>query len=569
MAAITTQATGLWSSTGTWTGGVVPGNGDTVTLNHAVTVDDTRIVGVSPGAGAGTPAIRCNSALTIAGTGNLTVRGDIALNNVPLNLSAGAVLEFDAHLAGTPSTARYVCKAVNASDPNAILTVTGSSGNHAIVRSNSGGANGRFTNNGNDRSGLVQASYCDFLRIGDGSNAAFDPISFSADTFSLANCTFDACGSIGAFFGVGFGTTANITLDHVRMTNSPGGGSVGIPNNSPPTGTRQMTNCDFDGIVQLSKATGWTIDHNVFRGLYGFTFGGGEQCATFEKNLVVMVQGQGPLAAEIAPLYQQNYIVFSGSTTNPHYVDVSTGGNRITQNIFDSPDGTDGNGDSISFNQFGGAGTTTVDHNLILNASSTDVGTCISCLGGSNVAIDADHNTFHGDFGLYVGETYAGHTDMLAHARSNLSYSTGNPAFIIRAEVGVVQDLIHAANAHHNGVENPVSGTGYGSSLSFSSGTPGASDVHGDPQLVDKTRNIKTWDTSIGGPGTVAHAADQIGTGAHTIEEVLAYVRAGFVPQSAAYQAAHDNVAPSNGWIGAVQGQVPAPPDPMMAASLM
>ncbi|HVG80412.1 MAG TPA: hypothetical protein VNF03_19860 [Patescibacteria group bacterium] len=55
-----------------------PGNGDTAVLNHAVTVDDTRIVGTSPAAGPGTDAIRCNAALTITATGNLTVRGDRA-----------------------------------------------------------------------------------------------------------------------------------------------------------------------------------------------------------------------------------------------------------------------------------------------------------------------------------------------------------------------------------------------------------------------------------------------------------------------------------------------------------
>ncbi len=43
----TSAQAGNWSSPSTWTGGVVPGNGDTVTINHAVVVDTATTVGAS------------------------------------------------------------------------------------------------------------------------------------------------------------------------------------------------------------------------------------------------------------------------------------------------------------------------------------------------------------------------------------------------------------------------------------------------------------------------------------------------------------------------------------------
>jgi hypothetical protein len=45
MSTIATAAAGNWSATGTWTGGVVPGPGDTATVNHAVTLDANATVG--------------------------------------------------------------------------------------------------------------------------------------------------------------------------------------------------------------------------------------------------------------------------------------------------------------------------------------------------------------------------------------------------------------------------------------------------------------------------------------------------------------------------------------------
>src|SRR5262245_57557548 len=83
--AIISAQSGDWSSTSTWVGGVVPGNGDTVTIanTHTVTVSDSRIVGSSPNTG-GTPAVALGNSgvLQITSGGSIKVRGDIAVTGV-------------------------------------------------------------------------------------------------------------------------------------------------------------------------------------------------------------------------------------------------------------------------------------------------------------------------------------------------------------------------------------------------------------------------------------------------------------------------------------------------------
>ncbi len=71
MANITSAGAGNWSSTGTWTGGVVPGAGDRVVISHNVTVDTTTTIGESLNAGiTGTGTLGTSgSSTTVTGTG--------------------------------------------------------------------------------------------------------------------------------------------------------------------------------------------------------------------------------------------------------------------------------------------------------------------------------------------------------------------------------------------------------------------------------------------------------------------------------------------------------------------
>lgn len=72
-----------------------------------------------------------------------------------------------------------------------------------------------------------------------------------------------------------------------------------------------------------------------------------------------------------------------------------------------------------------------------------------------------------------------------------------------------------------------------------------AHDFSANPQFADRSRNVAAWDASLGGPGTEAHALEQMlqmnGYGGpanpnYTQAALLAYVRAGFVPGNAAFK---------------------------------
>jgi len=127
MTAYVSAAAGNWETTTSWTPNGTPGNGDSVTINHAITKTVSGTIGTSPGSciqgnysttiTQTVPAITLNGnggsgwstqimtnnptfasasgALTLAAGITLTVRGDIVGNTGSLTLNAGSTLTFD------------------------------------------------------------------------------------------------------------------------------------------------------------------------------------------------------------------------------------------------------------------------------------------------------------------------------------------------------------------------------------------------------------------------------------------------------------------------------------------
>jgi hypothetical protein len=543
MAAITTAAAGNWSATGTWTGGVVPGNGDTVTLNHAVTCDDNRTVGVSPAAGAGTAAIAANSNLTVAGTATLTCRGDITLNNVQLILSAGAVFEFDASQAGTPSTARYVCQIGTAGGQSSKLQVNGTVGSRCTIRSvnTNGGANGRFTGDFL-RAGMADVTYCDFLRIGDASNNAFFVFwNNDTNTFSLVQCILDACGKFGADTDIGGAFT--LRLDHVTTRNSVGPYSFWANTVAAKSGgLRSITHCVFD-IVALLGLKNLTIFDVEFLDRFEET-----TASTHDDWHGNLVSTTSQVEGDLADSVTNDYWLKVGNINNPHFLQPLDASMTIDGVIFELTGGTATNGDCILMPTPGAARVYTARRCIVLpNDAGGQSGNFITALGNANVTFSAQHNTYccsvDTSDGIVVGETFNAQAGMCSLLKDNIAWHATAGGFkITNTNGGPNNDVVTAANADFNSGWNLQAGSkgkGYNTPMT---GTPGANDIDGDPQFMDRTRNIKTWDASLGGPGTAAHALAELGkindaagyNPAYTIAALWTYVRDGFRPQRAA-----------------------------------
>lgn len=564
MAAIASGASGNWSATGTWTGGVVPGNGDTVTIGHAVTVDVDTTVGHSPGAADATAAILTNGSgsLTVAAGITLIVRGDIKLNNDDMTLNAGSVLEFDASAAASPSTARYVLQIGTANLQSARLYINGVAGNRATIRSNAGGANARINGGGFQMGGNITGSYCNFVRIGDASNDAIVYYigSAAAGTFSLQYADFDACARVTSNGNLHANST--LLLSHLTFRNSVGiknlniqiGGAVG-------TGSRRVEYCVFDKPIDMTQVYDVQIRGNLFKGELGTVGGSLGPWAAFEENLVYGTFNRIHYGNSL------NCVAISTEAANPHFFYAPTERDIVWDGWVAEYDGSSAIGDFLIGSSPSVVRNYTVRNTILLpNAAGASTGAFISLVGNENQRWTAEHNTYFIGASYESGVRYGAtepvgtHAGILVSVRSNIAWDTTPRGWKVTpitlpgtTDVLVVGDY----NGGYNYAAG-VAGKGYNTTTTT---PPGAHDVEADPQFVDNTRCFRTWDAALGGPGTNANALAEMSkmnddsgyNPEYSLTNYLAWVRAGFAPRNAAYKGtAHDG-----GDIGAVAVVVP------------
>lgn len=120
----------------------MPGNGDTITMNHDLTVDANAIIGTSPSDQTTYVITGANDKrLTVAAGITLTVRGNAKFQRAGgVTLSADSTWKFDASQASVTST-QYFLDLNNAFSGEGVMTFNGSSGSPCVVTSDAGGGN--------------------------------------------------------------------------------------------------------------------------------------------------------------------------------------------------------------------------------------------------------------------------------------------------------------------------------------------------------------------------------------------------------------------------------------------
>lgn len=615
MAAYTSKATGNWDASGqtTWNEVGVPGNGDTVTIaiNHTITIPDGVNVIIGTSGPTGTEAVRLTG--TSGGQGKLivgqttgatlTLRGDLiladahvtrVLGRTNLTINAGSTVTFDSSQATTPLSQIYVIGPSAGTSPNNNVLINGTQARPVTITSNASGGNGRFSGRGfGTRVGRMTATWCNFSRLGDASNAWVET-SFrtqstlvDADTFSLTDCTLDTCGHENQTVSLNNGTVYQMT--RVKRTNSLSTSCLRVPADEVSTvaANRALTDCYFDVTVGNGSATfaGYTFTRCVLYGSWRLAAHASIKwsfvdCLIRKSLDGTATGGQVAVTSTAGGDMTRCYYLIDNTTqgnakwfNNPTGYDVTLDGGHLEGMHL-----TDNTGDYMSVvNAPGSLRNITIKRHTIsfnpdgnLNERSETLWSVASST--ANVALYSEHNTWIAstEAHLSIGETASSPAGVIKSFKSNITYGTRSP-------VGNAQWHIHdrdanstnaqlaasAGDINYNcgfGLKAASDGVGYQLNCA---GTPGANDINVDPQFVDVTRNLAKWNQSRGGTATLAAALATLQSDPSLVPAAYSWVQGGWAPQNVLLRnAGHDGLT-----IGAVEYSPPSTSDGMFLAS--
>ncbi len=546
-AAFTSKADGNWSASGqtTWNESGVPGDGDTVTIGagHDITVDVNTTVGDSPDP---TPAnvITANTtgSLTVANGVTFTIKGCVQMEDGNFTMGAGSVVEFQ-----VPTGLRYWFRTGKAHSDTSKIIINGSSGSRAAFRSSAGAGIAYIDAQGFFANSLIDAHYCDFTRIGDATEDFAEPYGNAAgQDFFLNHCTLDECGAIDNTSNVH--ADADFRLLDVKFTDTVAAKCVEFQASAAiGSGVRQFEGVSFDKTCDFFSPMDTTFQNVYFT--EGFTGTAGTAAwDQFEDCFVrKSAQANQNVFGDVTDCYW-----YKASVDNPHFLGPTTGRGLAISGVVFEHGGTQENGDCITALAASAAYSYSATNCIVLPNNNGGVsGTLMSLLGNANNTWTVNHNTYIGKLGATaaIAETYTGHAGMLTSFRSNLAWHPTSATAVILDDSGTddaVNDYV--TDLGYNGVWNGAA-TLYALDVANDVANDlTANDVSGDPQFVDETRDLASWDASLGGAGTDSAALARIAADPYLIDDLVTWVKAGFVPTNSAF----DGTAHDGGDIGAM-----------------
>jgi hypothetical protein len=544
----------------------VPGNGDTANIPNgiAVTVTDDRTVGASGPNGSVALTLNNTGQVIIAAGGTLHLRGNTTFTAaaVHVNVMAGGAWEFDSSAASSPGTTYYTFGPIG-NYVSGTFQTSGTAASHAAVRSNAGGGAGQFSNNGTNSGINFQATYTDFLRIGNAASSGWtirfvnwyvDPN--HAVRWNVTNSTFTACGSISA--GGTYGVDPGGFFIHDYNVHSATQGNEIFTgwltdNATVGAGIREMKGNVFD--VSATRSTfypgGFTISGNYFAD--AVLAGGYNAWASWTNNFIRYSDWWGQTGNVTWAFGDVNdsYLFVDSDWGNPHMMLVRDGLaanlNGIVYGQAGTALGPPGPNDSgeLYFLSPSSVPTTFGVFNSILlpnmsGYSSLEIGSMLPAYPNAKVAVE--HNVWFGGWGrnvgsghsgfpaLQVGEGRNGPANSVLSFRSNILWNpqlTGYAASFYKladvsySAVPTVDYCAPASCDYNTGYGHTPLDTahaqyvnqGKGYVAAFSS-APGKHDLDVNPMFVDWQRSVELFDSKyLGNTPAVWSAGATYNTG--------------------------------------------------------
>ena len=394
------------------------------------------------------------------------------------------------------------------------LTITGTSADRATFGATPGGSTYLVSVAGDASTDIIDiaVNYCDFIRC-DGNTQTFISQSNNgySGTISFNECLFDTCGRI--VFGDAVST---VPADAVfEVTN---GHFV-----NPSHESLIEYNCDDAFNVGTRKATGISAVgtatlNQIYIGALIHTINDPFVISGVLQDVRVNNAFGGPIDVSVATRFK-----LYDSTNNEIFCSKGSGkGNSVIHDSYCYSDRTDPNcfsfgddtcednilettqsaGNMLLFS--GGVSAATVQHNITIGGNG------IAQIGGGSGTVLIENNTHvmsAGNFDCHLLSEGTVWTANLITFRSNLVVGVGTGDFGI-SSITATQDLAYTDyNCIYNVADHYSSVTVANNTLTegVSAGF-GASDITNAPLFTDGTASITTWDTSLGGLGTVDNA---------------------------------------------------------------